>query len=408
MLNIVHLTTVHPAFDVRIFFKEARTLAQRGYKVTLIAQHEKSKTIDGVNIVPLPKPKRRLSRIMFLQWLALYLAIRKKGDIYQLHDPELIIVGLILKLLGKKVIFDVHEDITKQILNKEWIPKNMRKIVSFGAGLAELLSAYTFDQIVVATPSIMRHYPGERTTLIQNFPILGELSGPCSLPYRKRPLQLAYIGGITELRGIKEMVRAMALLPKGMNARLVIAGSFEQESLEEEIRFYQGNESLDFLGWQDRESVSRILGRARAGLVIFHPIPNHMEAQPNKLFEYMSAGIPVIASDFPLWRKIIARERCGILVDPLDAHAIAEAIQWIFENPEEAEAMGLRGKEAVSRYYNWDVEAEKLLSLYASISARAVGGASTLATIRRKRFSRERLLMERRRHEDGQYIAHKK
>ncbi len=107
-----------------------------------------------------------------------------------------------------------------------------------------------------------------------------------------------------------------------------------------------------------------MLGEARAGLVLFHDVPNHTSAYPNKLFEYMSAGLPVIASHFPLWRSIVERDRCGMLVDPRDATAIAKAIDWVLTHPEEAEAMGRRGRDAVAATYNWAAEERKLLAIY--------------------------------------------
>ena len=103
---------------------------------------------------------------------------------------------------------------------------------------------------------------------------------------------------------------------------------------------------------------------ALAGLVVFLPKGNHIEAQPNKLFEYMSAGIPVIASDFPLWKDIVGGDRCGVLVDPEDPSQIAGAMEWILDNPEEAGEMGRRGAEAINRKYNWAVELRKLLGFY--------------------------------------------
>lgn len=364
MFKVCILTTVHPPFDTRIFHKEAKTLVRAGYDVTLIAQHERDEVVDGVKIIALPKPRNRLSRMFSLTWRAFHKAIRQRANIYHLHDPELIPVGMLLKLQGKRVVRDVHEDVPKQILSKDWIPRPLRRLVAGAARVAEALASWAFDGIVAATPAIAKRFPAGKTIVVQNFPILKELVAPESTPYQNRPAKVIYVGGITAIRGIREMVQAVSLLPESLNARLVLAGEFSPPSLEAEVRGLSGWERVEFVGWQDRASVARLLGKARAGLVLFHPEPNHLEAQPNKLFEYMSAGLPVIASDFPLWREIVNGVGCGLLVNPLDPKAIAEAIQYLLIHPEEAEEMGRHGQQAVQERYNWDTEKEKLLSLY--------------------------------------------
>ena len=148
----------------------------------------------------------------------------------------------------------------------------------------------------------------------------------------------------------------------------MLAGAFDSASLEKEVRGLAGWSRVDFLGWQSRRQVAGLLGSVRAGLVLFHPVPNHVEAEPNKLFEYMAAGLPIVASDFPLWREIVGKTECGLLVDPLDPSAIADAIRWIFEHPDDAAAMGERAQEAARTRYNWDAEARKLLEFYGKLA----------------------------------------
>jgi len=362
--KICHLTSVHPPFDTRIFYKECRTLAQAGYEVVLVVQHDKNDVIDGVRIKAVPKPKNRRERMTKTVWQVYKAAVAENADIYHFHDPELIPVGIMLKLKGKKVIYDVHEDVPKDILTKYWIPSFLRRTASASASLFEKIGSKFFDGIIAATTTIADKFPLDKTAAVQNFPMLNELVTPDATPYPDRPNNIVYVGGIAALRGIREMVQAVELLPETLKARLCLAGVFSPAELYNDICAMPGWARVEFLGWQSREQVAALLGRVRVGLVLFHPAPNHCDSQPNKLFEYMSAGVPVIASNFPLWRKIIEGAGCGLVADPLDPHVIASAIEWLLTHPDEAEAMGKKGQEAVRKLYNWEHEAKALINCY--------------------------------------------
>jgi glycosyltransferase involved in cell wall biosynthesis len=106
------------------------------------------------------------------------------------------------------------------------------------------------------------------------------------------------------------------------------------------------------------------MSHSKAGIVTFHPLPNHIDAQPNKMFEYMSAGLPIITSNFPLWKEIVEGNSCGICVNPLDPEEIGKAIEYIISHSNEAEKMGQNGKKAVLEKYNWQVEEKKLFEVY--------------------------------------------
>ncbi len=175
------------------------------------------------------------------------------------------------------------------------------------------------------------------------------------------------MGGITAIRGIKEMVKAVELIPAEWGVRLILAGKFSPPALEDDVSAMAGWSNVEYIGWQSRDEVADLLSKARIGLVLLHPTLNYMDAYPIKLFEYMAAGIPVVASDFPLWRKIVSDIGCGLLVDPLDPQAIADAVRWLLAHPVEAELMGKRGQDAVINKYNWNTESRKLLGVYQSL-----------------------------------------
>lgn len=367
MTTIAHLTSVHVPFDIRIFHKECKTLAAAGYDVVLIAPHQElpaTAEVDGVRLRPVPRARGRRERMTRTVLQVYRAALRENADLYHFHDPEMMPVGFMLKLRGKKVIYDVHEDMPRQILTRHWIPRAMRGPTARVVAAIEAAGALIWDGIVAVTPTIAKRFPERKRVLVQNFPMPAELDRTEPVPYRERQPLVVYAGRIEGVRGAREMVAAMGALPDHVDARLALAGVFEPASLEDELRDASGWDRVDALGWLTRPEIADLLGRARIGLVLLHPVDNYIEAQPNKLFEYMAAGIPVVASDFPSWRAIVEGAGCGLLVDPLDPDGIARAIEWLLSHPTEAAAMGQRGREAVHRRYTWDAEGARLVDFY--------------------------------------------
>lgn len=381
MISVVQITTAHSAFDVRIFHKECRSLARAGFDVTLVVPHDDDVCVDDVRIVSLPRTTSRARRMTSGVWRA-YRAVRRlRADIFHFHDPELLPLGLLLKLTGRRVIYDVHEDLPRQILHKDWIAAWLRRPIAFAMEVVEQAAARLLDGVVAATPTIGKRFPRHSTAVVQNFPLREEFGRSAGPPQNERPLLLAYIGGIQEVRGAREMVRAIHLVHRHPQARLVMAGEFYPASLEAALRDEPGWNRATFAGLLERREVGDLLSRARIGLILFHPLPNHLEAQPNKLFEYMSAGIPVIASDFPLWREIVSEAECGLLVDPCDPAAVASAIDALLANPERADRMGRAGREAVTMLFNWERESERLIEFYRRRVASASEGVERAVVV---------------------------
>lgn len=362
-MKIAHLTSVHPRFDTRIFNKMAVSVARHENMVTLIvADGLGDEFAKGVHIKDVGAYNGRFNRIRNAPGCVFLKALSIDADIYHLHDPELLPIALKLKKKGKRVIFDAHEDVPKQLLSKPYLNVQSRWFLSKLFAMFERWACPQIDMVVAATPNIRAKFlgMGVRSVDINNFPLLGELDA--QVPWSGKSNEVCYVGGISHIRGIFELVQSMEHVRTGV--RLNLCGEFSDSDVERECKEMPGWRAVKEMGLIDRSAVREVLGSSLAGLVTFLPLPNHVDAQPNKMFEYMSAGIPVVASNFPLWREIIEGNQCGLCVDPTDPIAIANAIDYLVQHPDEAKQMGENGRRAVVDRYNWAQEEKKLLELY--------------------------------------------
>ena len=371
MSRVCILTSVHSPFDTRIFHKQAKSLVKAGYDVTLIAQHDKNEVVDGVKIVALPRPKNRLWR-MLGTWRILKLALKQKADVYHFHDPELIPVGLVLKLLTKgKVIYDVHEDYGKAVLSKDYLPECTRKAVAVLVRQMEKSTAKFFDAIIVvahddlATDGLLKNFSShKRGVIVCNFPILPQFTVREDSTDNDTAFSLIYAGGLAKERGISEIVQALEYVNPSKVVKLVLYGKFLPEPYENEVRRLKGFERVEYRGWIEQGELWRRMNQVDVGIVCLHPVGQYTKGLPTKLFEYMAAGLPVIVSNFPLCQEFVEGNNCGLTVDPLKPREIARAIEYLIEHPDEARKMGENGRKAVLEKYNWETERTKLLAVY--------------------------------------------
>jgi glycosyltransferase involved in cell wall biosynthesis len=362
-MRVAHLTSAHPRDDIRIFHKECRSLVAAGHDVILVvADGLADDTRGGVRIVDVGRAHGRWDRIFRATKRVRDKAIDLDADVYHVHDPELLPVALLLKKRRKRVVFDAHEDFPKQILGKHYLHPAVRRLLSAVVAVYERYVCALLDGVIAATPNIRDKFLRINTNTIDinNYPMTGELDG--SVPWDAKADEVCYVGSIASIRGIKEVVAAMAMTRAGVKLNLV--GAFAEPLVEADVRTHPGWARVNEHGTMDRSGVRDVLARSRAGIVTFHPLPNHVDAQPNKMFEYMSASVPVIASHFPLWRAIVEGNECGLCVDPLDPGGLAAAIDRLVGDAELAMRMGANGRRAVEERFNWAAEELKLSRFY--------------------------------------------
>jgi glycosyltransferase involved in cell wall biosynthesis len=366
-MHIAHLTSVHHRHDSRIYHKMCKSIAKTGHTVSLIvSDNRNNERVGGVSIYGIPLPsKSRIYRILNAPALIYKKAILIDADLYQIHDPELIPIGLKLVKSGKKVVFDSHEDYSKQITTKKYFFKPLLHIIAFLYKRYEAYACRRFHGIIAATGHIANKLSkyNKLTIDVYNFPIINELY--CKVNWPNKSKEACYVGALAVNRGVREMVIAGKYVNKGI--RINIGGSFGDKNIENEVKKYSGWSNVNELGYLNREEVRDVLSRSVVGLVMLHPLDNYVNGHPVKMYEYMAAGIPVIASDFPLYRSILVDGNCGICVNYDNPEDIAKAINFLIDNPKIACDMGSAGRHLVQQKYNWNVQELKLLNFYNKI-----------------------------------------
>lgn len=320
--------------------------------------------MDGVHVVDVGRPRNRALRFICTGFLMLRAARKHSWKWVHFHDPELLVIGVLLCRSGAIAIYDAHEDLPRAILSKAWIPHCLRMPLCKLAEVVENGLVRRVSAVVAATPAIHERFSriARRSVLVANYPVEEELDHSGDQP---RNPTVCYVGGVEEIRGALTMVRAVELA----GVELELAGSIYPTHFQSRLIAEPGWPRVRYHGLVPRVSARAIMRRCSIGLLLFLPEPNHVESQPNKLFEYMAAGLPVIASDFPLWRQIIERVGCGVLVDPTNPRAVASAITQMLANPEAAAEMGKRGREAVAESFTWKTQRQCLISLYEALGA---------------------------------------
>ena len=260
------------------------------------------------------------------------------------------------------MIYDAHEDLPRQLEGKAYL--KFKKSISAFFEWYENRIVRKLDGVITATPFIRDRFlkVNSNTVDINNFPLASEIDFEGDAAAQKAN-KVCFIGGISMIRGITYLVKAF----ENLDVKLDLAGGIS-EDFKGDLATLKGWSQVNELGFINRQESLRIKSESFAGIVTFLALPNHVNAQPNKIFEYMASGLPVIGSSFPLWREIIEDNKCGICVDPESPSDIASAIMHLHDHPEMAKEMGANGKKMVELKYNWSAEEQKLIAFYQRIS----------------------------------------
>ncbi len=370
-MRIVHLSSVHHWRDTRIFVKMCRLLAAAGHEVTLltaVAEPPPAEFVDGVRLINLPAPSDRLRRAWKTGPKLLAKAAELSADLYHFHDPEFLrLAPAFQRRVGRPVIYDAHEDVREQILYKTWLPRPLRRIVAGLCGWIEDRTVAKLAGVITATPTIAKRFCAHpRLAVVHNFPLRDELATAerSGGPTRRR---FAYVGALSEVRGVTDMISALPLV--GSDARLALGGPWQPVALREQCQKLAGWPQVDDLGFLNRDQVRELLAESAAGLAVLRPTGNYVNAYAVKMFEYMAASLPVVVSDFSLWRQIVAEADCGLTVPPQDPSKLAGALRFILDHPQDAARWGQNGRRAVEEKYNFEAEFAKLQSFYRLVVA---------------------------------------
>ena len=374
MSRICVVTTVHPPTDTRIYHKEIAALREGGHAVSMIARGDCDARPAGVSFHPIEVPKRRAIRVLVAPWRALREALRHRADIYHLHDPELLGVGVLLRVLTRaRVVYDVHENVVAQIRTKHWIPAMLRRPIGLVYALAERVCLRFVHAVLLAEDSYAPLYRWHRNVrVLHNYPLSGTRQPQARRTDRPR---LIYVGGMTRPRGAMTMLRAAALLrDRGVDVSWTLIGQ-ASPALASEMKAYLSEHGLDrtvdLVGGLPFPEAQAAVAEADIGLSVLDALPNYVESMPTKLLEYLAAGLPVIASDFPLWRSLLEEFESGLTVPPADPEALADAVASMIADPERFQAMSENGRaRLVASRMTWESEARVLNDLYERMTSR--------------------------------------
>ncbi len=363
MDRIIHVTNAHAKDDPRIYSRHCQSLAKAGYQVIYIGPFEnfsnESHTRSKVKLVTVEKPRGRLERFTVTNFKLFLRIIRSKSVLVEFHDPDFIFWACLLKIFGYKCIANIHEDISRQVLNKYWLYKPLRKTLYWAL---RLFFPFAVNNVcsarVCATETIQTLFKDENTEVCRNFPARDfYLFRQKNDRSTAETLKLIYVGVVEERRGLEVMLN---LLDNPLVSELHLVGKFSPLSLQEKTQKYQNmSPKLKVHGEVPYCRVSEYIDKCDVGLCFLESNPAYQNAIPTKIFEYIARGKPVIANNYPPTASLCKERMFGILVDDMKKQTIENALNKMSNNYESYASAAT----AAAKRFSWANEEKKYLDL---------------------------------------------
>lgn len=369
-------TGSHPASYSRFYAREARSLAQAGYEVTVIGTGRPVPDSEHASVSTICVERGAgLAKLELLRQVHRHLA-RTGCDVVQCLDPWTLAVGLLHRRANSRLrlVYESSEWFPQMFLDRKELPAPARRMLWLLVTMLERSACRLADVILETNDTRAERFrkQGRGPVLVPNYPPVELLP---QAEVERRPW-LAYTGLVSPHRGFTVLVRALSLLvEKYPNLRLRVIGGFEQRAgFEQQVRrLITGcrlGGHVDFLGPLPYAEMFESIGSCLVGVVLLQPERgNDYTGLPNKLFEFMGAGLGVVVSDFPELGRVVRETGCGWLVDPTSPDAVARVLDQVLAEPEECTRRGKLGRDAVRERYNWQAAEAALLRAYREILA---------------------------------------
>lgn len=373
-MKICHVISGYFRNDARVFHRQCKSLQKQNNEVVILSNDGgRNEKLDGIEIFSCNVfLKKRIFVLLFATFQFFFSAKKINADIYQFHSPELIFLGLYFKLIGKKVIYDAHEDLPRHILEKEWLlwmPTFLRKFISLATEQYLFWALKKYDRVITPHHHVLELFKknGIECTLVANFPIIKNKKNFLLDDYLIRKKVICYTGTVYSYSNQEEILEAISDLK---DVRYKIVGFFDEAHLNS-LSSHKAFNQLDFSERIPWERLSEFYEMTSVGIVVYdyklNLGGNLGSYGSNKLFEYMEAGLPLVCTDYKLWKEIIDEYKCGIYVKPGNVSEIKNAISFLLENKELAYKYGQNGRRAVEEKFNWSLHQKEYLKIFQNI-----------------------------------------